>query len=171
MRARRELLDRSVRAKQMAMKEAQDRYEAQRKARVPHEREALMAVNPAFKRDFFGEYERLGRYAIAPDGGGLRPEEWDLVDDHRHINLVWKAREYDLATRKTAPELKKKLARKPQPPRSGSTDGRNRHTRGDEVAAAMARLKETGSQDALRDAFLAREHAKRAAGKARRGRT
>jgi hypothetical protein len=149
-------------AQQAARQEAERRVDEERAARVPAERAALAEVIPAFKKDFDTEYERLGRYALASDGGGLRPEEWDLVDDHRYVTLVWKAREYDKATRKTAPVVRKAMARKPKTVRSGSPREAGQAAR-DEVSATMAHLKANpDSKDAQVNAFLARERAKRA---------
>ncbi len=162
MRAKQSLVTQAAEARQNMQAEAALRAEETRAARVPGERKALADKIPAFKKNFDVEYASLGRYAVASDGGELRPEEWDLVGDHRYVTLVWKAREYDKATRKTVPAVRKAMARKPRTVRSGSPSEAGQ-TQRDEVEATMAHLKANpDNKDAQKAAFLARERARTA---------
>ncbi len=171
MRIKQGLVDRALQGQKDVGAEAARRADETRAARVPIERKLLAERLPIFKKDFDGEYERLSRYAVASDGGELRPEEWDLVDDHRYVTLVWKAREYDRATRTTAPEVRKKIARKPRRLRSGSQSEAG-DTGDVAVKAAMANLKANpDSKAAAQQVFFAREQRRRAKQGARGGRT
>ncbi len=170
LRAKQAAIAQAQAAKEAAEQEANRRLDEQRAARIPAERKALGEAIPAFKKDFDREYAALGRYVTASDGGRLRPEEWDLVDDHRYVTLVWKAREYDKATRKTAPAVRRKMASKPRAVRSGSRPDAG-ETQRNAVDAAMANLKANpDSREAAAAVFLAREQAKRADGPAARRR-
>jgi hypothetical protein len=154
------------------MQEAAARAEQERQARIPQEVASLQAAVPAFKKDFATEYESLGRYALAPDGGNLRPEEWEQLIDHRHVTLVWKAREYDKATRKTQPEVHGKLAQKPRTIRPGASTRGTGDTMERELKAAMDQLnKNPDSTEAIQRMFEVRERAKRARMPGRRGPT
>jgi hypothetical protein len=171
MRSKQAVIQRAVEAKRQAEAEAARRVDEQRAANVPRERAALAAKLPVFKQNFDREYDALTRYVLASDGGELRPEEWDLVDDHRYVTLAWKAREYDRATRKTAPAVRRKLAAKPRRVRSGSPRDTGEAQRS-ETDAAMAHLEANpDSREAVAAAFLAKARAKRARGQASRGRT
>jgi len=171
MRRKQALVQQAVQAKKDVETEAARLWDEQRAARVPIERQALAEAIPAFKKNFNGEYDQLSRYALASDGGELRPEEWDALDDHRHVTLVWKAREYDKATRKTLPAARKRLAGKPRSIRSG-TQSVAGDTANDELKVAMANLKANPeSKQAQQDAFMARDRAKRAKQPAARRRT
>jgi len=161
MRRKQGAIAQATQLRQNAEAEAARRVDEQRAARVPAEREALAAKVPRFKKNFDREYDALSRYALASDGGGLSPEEWDQVDDHRYVTLVWKAQEYDKATRKTAPAVRRALAKKPRPVRSGSPRDTG-ETQRSEVDVAMANLeKHPDSRDAAAAVFLAKERAKR----------
>lgn len=74
--------------------------------KVGLEIEALKRKSAPFAKDFNAEYERLGTYAKSPEGGGLSPEEWDQVDNHKLVLALWKARQYDELTRKSKVSLK-----------------------------------------------------------------
>lgn len=171
MRAKKALIDKALAGKRDAEAEAARRAEEARAASVPIERAKLAEKVPAFKKNFDGEYHALTRYALASDGGELRPEEWDLISDHRYVTLVWKAREYDRATRSTLKGVRKKLARRPRSVRSG-TQREAGESGGEQLEAAMANLKANpDSRKAQEAAFMARENAKRSRVGAQRGRT
>jgi DNA polymerase III alpha subunit (gram-positive type) len=144
-------------ARHQLQTEAAQRIEAQRQARIPAERQHLEQRSPEFKKDFDSEYAKLGRYILAPDGGGLRAEEWDLVDDHRYVLLAHKAMKYDEATRKKAPSVRQKVAGLPRVVRPGvQRDPGDTHR--EEENAVMQRLKENPeSKDAQEAAWLMRE--------------
>jgi hypothetical protein len=126
-------------------------------ARVPVERAKLMEMSREFKEDFDGQYAKVGRYVLAPDGGGLRADEWDLVDDHRYVLLVEKAMKYDEATRKKVPSVRKKVAGLPRVVRPGvQRDPGDTHR--EEENAVMQRLKDNPeSKDAQEAAWLMNE--------------
>jgi hypothetical protein len=167
MRRKQGAIAQAANLKKNAEAVAASRLSDQQAAQIPVERKALAAAVPAFRRNFDKEYDALSRYAVASDGGGLRPEEWDQVIDHRYVTLVYKAREYDKATRKTAPAVRKAMAKKPRSVRSGSPRDTG-ETQRSEVDVAMANLKaHPDSRDAAAAVFLARERSKRTGLKAR----
>ncbi len=135
--------------------QAQSAIDAQR---IPGERTALAAKNPAFAGDKFDtEYAALGQWVVTD--GGMAPETWGGLVDHNLINLVWKAREYDRTARK-APKLRKKIKGLPKVVRpSASVD--TGHSRGRQERAAMERLQKDGSVDAAAAAILARRQGSR----------
>jgi hypothetical protein len=171
MRRNHEMLQHAQVARARVVQEAQQRAEAERLAQIPAQRSALQRKIQAFSDDFDGEYGRLGRYVLASDGGELRPEEWDMVDDHRYVTLAWKAMQYDLATRKQAPMVRRKLAGTKRVVRPGSQrDPGDTHAA--EQSAAMANLKANPeSRDAQYQAFLALEKARTRARSSRGRRT
>lgn len=141
---------------QMAQAEQDRIAREQQQAVIPQQRAALVQANPAFAENFDAEYQGLGEYAISPDGGGLRRDEWDQLVDHRHVNLVWKAREYDKATR-NAKRLPKKLANVPKVLRPGSPrDARD--TQSERYSAALAnQAAKGGTFESTLEAFRQKE--------------
>lgn len=129
---------------------------------IPQQRQALAQSVPAFEKDFDAEYQALGTYAISPDGGGLQREEWDQLVDHRHVTLVWKAKQYDEATRKARSIPKKLPSKTPKVLRPGVARDK-RDTKKEGFAAALARQRESGGTvQSTAEAFLAKEQARRA---------
>jgi len=129
---------------------------------IPQQRALLAERLPAFEKDFDTEYQDLGAYAISPDGGGLQREEWDQLVDHRHVTLVWKAKQYDEATRKARTIPKKLPSNKPRVLRPGvQRDAGDTAT--EQYATALARQRDKGGdQRSTAQAFLAREQSRRA---------
>jgi hypothetical protein len=85
--------------------------------RIPQERAALAASEPAFAKDFAGSYRATGEYVLAQ---GFTPAEWNEVTDHRLVRMAHKAMRYDQLTTRKAPEVKKQLAALPKVARPGS---------------------------------------------------
>jgi len=167
MQRKNEVLQRAHNARAQLQNEAEQRVAAQRAAKVPVERAALQAAVPAFEQDFDTEYANLGRYILDPDGGGLRQDEWDLVDDHRYVRLCHKAMLYDEATRKKLPKVRKKIAGLPRAIRPGVQRSIG-DTKREEDAAVMQRLKDNPeSKEAQKDAWLMREKRRSAAYRSR----
>jgi len=137
--------------------EAEQKVAAEREARVPMERSLLQDKSPAFRKDFDAEYTKLGRYVLSPDGGGLQPAEWDVVNDHRFVLLAHKAMKYDEAVRKKGPRLREKLGKLPRAVRPGVQRDAG-DTFAEEESAIMQRLKENPEDKSLQvDAWAMRE--------------
>jgi len=85
--------------------------------RIPQERTALAAAEPAFAKDFATAYKATGEYVLAQ---GFTPAEWNEVTDHRVVRLAHKAMRYDQLTTRKAPEVKKQLSQLPKVARPGA---------------------------------------------------
>jgi hypothetical protein len=142
----------------------QDRIlQTQLAAEVPRQRYLLgQSLSEFDGASFDAAYKTTGEYALG--AGGLRPEEWSQLVDHRHVILVEKARRYDELTSKT-PTLPKKLAKIPRSIRPGaaSEPKPKGHAAEQDYQAALAKQeKEGGSLKSTANAFLAREKMRRA---------
>ncbi len=135
-------------------------YQQQRYEIVMRERAALAAQNDAFKENFDDTYSELTKWVTSPEGGGLPPEMWDQVYDHRAVLLAHKAMQHDTATRTVAPKVARKLAKTPKVIRPGQhVDTRQASTEDYDKAKTAAR--ESGTLDDLAKAFQAREALRR----------
>lgn len=124
---------------------------------IPRERQALALADEAFAKDFDATYTEVGRWALSPDGGSLQPDEWNGIFDHRHVMIIHKAMKYDELTRKKAPQVARKLARKAPKVLRPGVNQELRDTQTEELDRAMATQKEKGDMQSTADAFLARE--------------
>jgi len=151
---RKKELENAARAQQEAL------YQQQRYEIVMRERAALESSNEAFKENFDDTYSELTKWVTSPEGGGLPPEMWDQVYDHRAVLLAHKAMQHDNATRKVAPKVARKLAKTPKVVRPGQhVDARQ--TRTEEYEKAMTAARKSGTLDDLAKAFQERERLRR----------
>jgi hypothetical protein len=146
-----------------AAKYEQERiYNEARAAEVPRQRHLLGTVLPEFEGEKFdASYKVTGEYALG--AGGLQPEEWSQLVDHRHVALVEKARRYDELTSKT-PKLPKNIAKIPRSVRPGAASELRKpgQAADQDYQAALAAQKESGGLDDTAQAFLAMERKRNA---------
>lgn len=140
-------------------------YNQQRFEVVQRERAALAEKHEGFKKDFDGTYAEITQWVTDPDGGGLPPEMWDQIFDHRAVLLVEKAMKHDRTAKVKVPKVTRTLAKLPKVVRPGRKVASNRQTETVEYADALSRAKETGSVNDLAAAFAMKERMKRDARK------
>lgn len=135
-------------------------YNQQRYEIVTRERAALAQSNPAFAQNFDDTYAELTAWVTSPEGGGLPPEMWDQVFDHRAVTLAHKAMMHDRAAKVEAPKVARKLAKLPKVVRPGRKVDTGQ-ARSNEYEQTLSRAKETGRLDDLAAAFAQKERIRR----------
>ncbi len=105
--------------------------------------ETLKATIPEWSTDLYAE---IGQYAVSQ---GIDKAEFDQVIDPRLITVLHKAMRFDGAVKVT----KKKIAKSPKKTLSGSKSAPKPSNQN--YNKALARLRETGSQDDATAAFMA----------------
>lgn len=142
----------------------------QRSARVPYEREALKQKAKAFADDFDSTYKSVGEWALDPAGGGLTPEIWNGVYDHRFVHIAHKAMLWDKmqaqAASEAAPRIREHTQRRPSVVRPGVSQPAKsaRDSAHEDYKRALADKEAMKTTDGIAAAFLAKEKLRSAGG-------
>lgn len=118
------------------------REQAELKAKAAEAVETLKATIPDWSTDL---YAKIGQYAFSQ---GIDKAEFDQVIDPRLITVLHKAMRFDGAVKVT----KKKIAKSPKKTLSGSKSAPKPSNQ--KYNKALARLRETGSQDDATAVFM-----------------
>lgn len=133
--------------REQAQREEYEQFQRERAEMATATRAKLIETIPAFKKDFDAEYQKLGAYVLEQ---GVPAEHWDNEVSHPVILMAWKARQYDLATRKT-PATNDRLRKAPQPMRPGSAK-----PPGHAQQRALAEATERAASGSIEDAIALR---------------
>lgn len=137
-----------------AASERQRLEQMQLQQRIPAERAALQQ-HPAFAGEkFIPTYREVGRWAVSPEGGGLSPDEWRDLIDHRHILLVWKAQQYDASASADKTRVIKAVSNRPRVVRPGTVRDPGSSDAVDFEKAKAGLEANPGSREAAAAAFL-----------------
>ena len=148
---------------QQAHQQAAQYQQTQQAQRIDYERSMLAEKEPAFASDFDGTYAELGRWVTDPNGGGVSVEEWNSEFDHRRILIAYRAMQNDenvAAARKNKTAVRAKVANLPRV-RSGAPTEAG-HSEREGYAAAINKMRESGTTRDIARALQARDALKKA---------
>lgn len=143
---------------------------AQQQARVPYERQALVEKNKAFAESFDSTYQSVGEWVLDPAGGGLSPDIWNGVYDHRFVDIAHKAMLWDKMQREAASEAAPRIREHAQRKATVVRPGVSQPAKSSRAVANEAYKRALADKDAMRTtdgiaaAFLAREKMRSAGG-------
>lgn len=148
---------------QQAQVQAQQYQQQEQQQRVGFERSMLAEKEPAFASDFDKTYAELGRWVTDPNGGGVSVEEWNSEFDHRRILIAYRAMQNDqhrATARENQTAVRAKVANLPRV-RSGAPQEAG-HSERESYAAAVNKMRESGSTRDIARALQARSALKKA---------